>query len=436
MRQVRKTNLYATKFGDTRLRIWESVTAFWRSRNNVLATPVLYENRIYVASGQEAEHGDGPGRLVCLDPTKSGDISSELAVDADGNILPHRRIQAVIAEQGERAIPNPDSGLVWEFTSDGNGFEEQLHRTFSTVAIQSGRLVVPDFAGLVHCFDAKTGKRLWFYDCLSAIWSTPLIVDGHVYVCDEDGEVAIFQLQTDTDAEAEQGAVERQPLAEFDLGETILASPVFANGTLYVPTRSTLYAIANPAEKADARSRSSHDLSTTTDSSKDLRRVPNAAFTPTPQDVVARMLELAAVQNDDIVFDLGSGDGRIVITAAETYGCRAVGYEIDGKLIEESQAAAVEAGVDELVTFHRADLFAADLKDADVITLFLLPIQNKRLVPILQKLQPGTRIVTHHFEIPGIVPDKVVQCESKDSDEPHRLSLFTIPLTESELGER
>jgi outer membrane protein assembly factor BamB len=103
------------------------------ARNNILATPVLYEGRVYVASGQQAEHGDGVGRLVCLDPTLRGDISAELAVDGNGQALVHRRTQAVDPAQGEKAVPNPRSGLVWEFVkADGDDdFLNTMHRTMS-----------------------------------------------------------------------------------------------------------------------------------------------------------------------------------------------------------------------------------------------------------------------------------------------------------------
>ncbi|HUG69565.1 MAG TPA: hypothetical protein VMM76_17570 [Pirellulaceae bacterium] len=90
-----------------------------------LAAPVFHDGRVYIASGQTPEHGEGPGRLVCIDPSKNGDISSELAVDAEGDPLPHRRIQAVDPAQGERVIANPNSGLVWDYTKfdrDGNGW--------------------------------------------------------------------------------------------------------------------------------------------------------------------------------------------------------------------------------------------------------------------------------------------------------------------------
>lgn len=143
------------------------------TRCHVLATPVLYRNTIYMAVGQEVEHGGGIGRLFCLDPSKTGDISAELAVDRDRRVIPHRRLQAVDTKEGEKAIPNPNSGVIWEFISDGDDFEDEFHRTVSTVAIRNGLLIATDFDGLVHCFDAETGKRHWCYDTLAAVWSTP-----------------------------------------------------------------------------------------------------------------------------------------------------------------------------------------------------------------------------------------------------------------------
>ena len=203
--------------------------------------PVFHDGRVYFASGQTSEVAEGPGRLVCIDPTKIGDISSELAVDADGNPLPQRRIQAVDPAQGERAIANPNSGLVWEYTTfdrDGDGeadFEEEFHRTIASVAIKDSLLIAVDFSGLVHCLDAATGKVHWTYDCFAAVWASPLIVDDKVYVADEDGEVANFRLT----AEA------HEPLRENSFPSSIYSSPVFANGTLYVADQHTLFAIAD-----------------------------------------------------------------------------------------------------------------------------------------------------------------------------------------------
>ena len=140
------------------------------------------------------------------------------------------------------------------------------------------------------------------------------------------------------------------------------------------------------------------------------------------------MLGLAKVKKTDVVYDLGSGDGRIVITAAKKYGSRAVGYEIDKELLESSRTKAEAAGVKILVTFERKDLFTADLRDADVIAVYLVPKQLAQLMPQLDKLKPGARIVSHLFAIPGLKPDRAITCESQEDGEKHTLFLWTAPL--------
>lgn len=150
---------------------------------------------------------------------------------------------------------------------------------------------------------------------------------------------------------------------------------------------------------------------------------------PTPHDVVEKMLNLASVRKRDTVYDLGSGDGRIVITAAKKYGSRAVGIEIDRELVEISQAKAEQAGVATNVTFERRDIFTADVSAADVIAVYLLPSQLERLLPQLEKLKHGARIVSHQFAIPGIAPDKILEVESQDDGETHKLFLWIAPLT-------
>jgi SAM-dependent methyltransferase len=172
-------------------------------------------------------------------------------------------------------------------------------------------------------------------------------------------------------------------------------------------------------------------LRTTSDPASDPRRIANSVYSPTPHDVVAKMLALAEVEKEDIVFDLGSGDGRIVIAAAKKYGCRAVGYELDRELVQLSRQKAREAGVEDRVTFHQADLFTADLTCADVVALYLLPIQNERLIPQLKRLPAGARIISHQFQIPGVTPNKVIDIESVESGESHRLSLITAPIEQS-----
>ena len=158
------------------------------------------------------------------------------------------------------------------------------------------------------------------------------------------------------------------------------------------------------------------------------KKSSDAVFVPTPMDVVKRVLELAAVKKSDVVYDLGSGDGRIVIAAAKAFGCRAVGVELDEDLVKASRAQAKEAGVEKQVSFRHADLFEADFADADVVALYLLPEMNKRLIPKLDRLRPGARVVAHYFPIPGVTPAKVVKMTSREDDVERSLYLYTVPL--------
>jgi SAM-dependent methyltransferase len=136
-----------------------------------------------------------------------------------------------------------------------------------------------------------------------------------------------------------------------------------------------------------------------------------APYVPTPQHVVERMLELAQVSSKDIVYDLGCGDGRIVITAAKKYGARGVGVDIDPERIKESEANAKAAGVEKLVTFRLEDAMKANISEATVVTLYLLSSSNSVLRPILTKqLKPGARIVSHSFSMgdwPPLATEKV-----------------------------
>lgn len=123
-------------------------------------------------------------------------------------------------------------------------------------------------------------------------------------------------------------------------------------------------------------------------------------YVPTPDEVVARMLIMAGVNNKDFLYDLGSGDGRIVITAAKQYGARGIGYDLNPKRIEESNDNARKAGVTNKVRFIKQDLFEADLTGATVVTLYLLPDVNLKLRPkLLKDLRPGTRIVSHNYDM-------------------------------------
>lgn len=216
------------------------------TRNNIIATPVIYDGLVYVAVGQDPEHGEGEGHLWCIDPKKRGDVSPELAVNESDRTkpIPHRRLQAVDETKGEVAVPNTNSAVVWhysKFDQDGDGefaFEEEMHRSCGTVAIKQDLLFISDFSGLFHCLDAKTGKVHWTHDMFAAAWGSPLIVDGKVYIGDEDGEVSIFELTSE----------QHEPISVVDMGNSVYSTPVVANGILYIANRTHLFAIANDAQ--------------------------------------------------------------------------------------------------------------------------------------------------------------------------------------------
>jgi len=156
---------------------------------------------------------------------------------------------------------------------------------------------------------------------------------------------------------------------------------------------------------------------------------PDVIFVPTPQDVVDKMLELAQVTKDDLLYDLGCGDGRIVVTAAKRYGCKAVGYDIDSVRVKESLENVEKNNVGHLAAIEQKDIFTLDLSEANVITLYLLPSLNVKLFPQLDKLKPGSRIVSHDFRMRGIKPDKVLKLYSSEDHDEHKIYLWTIPLT-------
>ena len=143
-------------------------------------------------------------------------------------------------------------------------------------------------------------------------------------------------------------------------------------------------------------------------------RTPDIHFTPTRHNVADAMLRLANVTADDVVYDLGSGDGRIPIIAAQKYGARGVGIEIDPLLVEQSWRTANEAEVAHRVSFKVGDLFEADLSGATVVTLYLSTSIMKMLEPKLRALKPGTRIVSHQFALPRWPPDKKIQVDEAE----------------------
>jgi len=154
-----------------------------------------------------------------------------------------------------------------------------------------------------------------------------------------------------------------------------------------------------------------------------------APFVPTPPEVVARMLEVAAIGPEDLVYDLGCGDGRMVIAAAKTRGARGVGIEFDAALVEECRAAAKREGVGDLVRFLHMDAAKARLTDATALVLYLLPESLEALTPLFERdLRPGARVVSHDYKIPGW-DDRIVHTEvlPGEGDRDHRVILYRMP---------
>ena len=199
--------------GDGRVRAYEAQTgkklwefdtnpkdSVWpKTRNEIISTPVIYEDKVYIANGQDPEHGEGVGHMYCIDATKRGDITQ--------------------------------TGLVWHY--------DKIRRSISTPAIRDGLVYEPDFSGFLHCLDAKTGQVYWTHDMFAAVWGSPLLVDGKLYLGDEDGDVVIMQA----------GKV-KKVLAEMNMGSSVYSTPVPANGVLFISNRNQLFALSAGATAA------------------------------------------------------------------------------------------------------------------------------------------------------------------------------------------
>jgi outer membrane protein assembly factor BamB len=190
-------------------------------RHYIIATPVAYDGRVYIATGQDTGN-PSCGCLFCIDPTREGDVSREL--EAEPGKGKRNANSAVIWSTREAKTPAEPKSLA------GRGY--LFGNTVCTCAIQDGLVYAVETDGFLHCFDAKTGELLWVHDAKAQFQTSPLCVDGKVFVVDEDGEILIFA-----------SGVQKNLLATIDAGQQIRANPVFANGTLYITTDQTLFAI-------------------------------------------------------------------------------------------------------------------------------------------------------------------------------------------------
>jgi len=291
-----------------------------------------------------------------------------------------------------------------------------------------GRLFAFSTGGAALCVDVTDGSRLWgpIHGSGSGK-AAATYAEGHLYLRWADGMVGLVEANPKAYVEKSRFKL-TEPRSS--IGSTF---PVVAGGRLYVRDNDRLYCydvlqrpsddvlpkpnivLLAPPKGADPRPQPPGE------------RVANAIFVPTPQDVVEKMLAAANVGKDDVVYDLGSGDGRIVIEAARKYQCRAVGLEIDRDLVKLSQERTREAKVDKLVSIKESDIFSADFSDATVVTVYLYPGLLTRLLPKLEKLKPGTRIVAHQFAIPDLPPEKTITVESNETGAKHTIYLWTLP---------
>lgn len=278
----------------------------------------------------------------------------------------------------------------------------------------------------LKCVELATGRVLW--ENISVGKGSLTVADGMLYVRSERGAIALVEAMP-------EGYGEKGRFDQFgrtpDLAHTY---PVVAGGRLYVRDQDTLrcYDVRGPEYKAapPVWPGAPLDGKAPPPLPGSDRKAPDAAYVPTPHDVVERMLELAKVAKADVVYDLGSGDGRILIAAATKAGCASTGYEIDPELVRLSRRRAKDAGVDALVTVVEKDLFEADLSSATVVALYLGESNNAKLLPKLRGLKAGTRIVSHQHLLGagGPKPDLTVKLVSADDGSEHAIHVWTLPL--------
>lgn len=157
-------------------------------------------------------------------------------------------------------------------------------------------------------------------------------------------------------------------------------------------------------------------------------REPDVIYVPTPTEVVDKMFELADIRPGEIVYDLGCGDGRIPVMAAKKFGVKTWGFDINPVRVKESLENVKKNRVENLVTIKLQDIFELDLSKVDVVTLYLLPRLNVKLIPQLDKLKPGCRIVSHDFNMEGVRPKREISFRPSDGSREHRIYLWVTPL--------
>ncbi len=221
----------------------ESVYSLERAtRNHLIGTAVVYDGLVYIGVGEDPEHGEGSGHLWCIDPTKRGDVSPELVFNKSDPNKPiaYKRLKACEPEKGDFTKPNKNSAMVWHYGGeDPSEFTKAMHRTLGTAVAKNGLLFIADQSGLFHCIEAKTGKPHWTHDTLAACWGSALIVEGKVYIGDEDGDICIFELSP-----------EKKFISEINMGSSVYSTPVVANNVLYIARKDELYAIV-PGTQAE-----------------------------------------------------------------------------------------------------------------------------------------------------------------------------------------
>ncbi len=187
-------------------KLWEFDTnpkdsAWPKTRNEVISTPVIVDNVVYISNGQDPEHGEGVGHAYAIDATKQGDLT--------------------------------ESGRLWHY--------DKIRRSISTPAVHDGLIYWPDFSGFFHCLDQKTGKPYWTHDMFAAVWGSPMVADGKVYLGDEDGDVVIMQ-----------PGKALKVIGEMNMGSSVYATPIAVNGTLFIANRNQLFALASGAKPSSA----------------------------------------------------------------------------------------------------------------------------------------------------------------------------------------